>query len=134
MEGKILVPCVQYTCKANLGSEPLPVESVVEKGTGSRAEEHGEHEFLVVENERIELMGKSNNHVEVMGGKEPFEPLLDPLDLAQSLALGTVAVAAGVVGDVKVAASVLAHIHMPTESLGSTLLDGLHDLELIESE
>lgn len=56
----------------------------------------------------------------------------EPLRAGQTLALGTVPVAAGVVGDVRVGA-VLAARDMPAESRGAAALDGRHDLQLREA-
>ena len=39
-------------------------------------------------------MGKRDDDMKVMGGEEPLFPALEPLGLAQTLAFGTMAVAA----------------------------------------
>ena len=44
-------------------------------------------------------MGKRDHDMKVMGRQESLFPLLEPFGLAQTLAFGTMAVAAGVVGD-----------------------------------
>ena len=56
-----------------------------------------------------------------------------PFARRRALALGTVPVAAAVVGDHRMGA-VLAARHMPAEGRRATALDGAHDLELVEAD
>jgi hypothetical protein len=94
VKGQILIPCVQNSRKTDVGTQPLPRESAVEQCTRSTLEEHSVHKSLVVEDQRVELMGKGEDDVEIVGGKEPLESLLDPSGFLQPLALGAMAVTA----------------------------------------
>jgi hypothetical protein len=94
VKGQILIPCVQNSCKTDVGTQTLPRESAVEQSTRSTLKEHSVHESLVVEDQRVELMGKGEDDVEIVGGKEPLESLLDPSGFLQPLTLGAMAVTA----------------------------------------
>ena len=96
--------------------------------------EHRVHEGLVVENQRVEFVGKGDDDVEIVSGEEPFESLLHPSDLLQSLAFGAMAVAARIIRDVEVAAIVFTDIHVPAQSGGATLFDVAHDLEMFSGK
>jgi hypothetical protein len=121
---------VQNSRKTDAGSESLPVESTVEQSVRRTLKEHRVHEGLVVENQRVEFVGKGDDDVEIVSGEESFESLLHPSDLLQSLTFGTMAVAARIVRDVEVAAIVFTDIHVPAQSGGATLFDVAHDLKM----
>jgi hypothetical protein len=74
--------------------------------------------------------GQREDDVKVVRRQEAGEALLDPLCLAQALALGTVTVATGVVGRTLVPAGV-AHVHVPAQRSGATRLDGVHRRTLV---
>jgi hypothetical protein len=66
---------------------------------GGGLEEEIVQDFFVLEDQRIQLMRKRHDNMKVMGGEESLYSVLEPLGLAQTLAFGTMAVTAGVVGD-----------------------------------
>jgi hypothetical protein len=66
---------------------------------GGGLEEEIVQNFFVLKDQRIQLVGKRDDDMKVMGGEEPLFPALEPFGLAQTLAFGTVAVTARVVGD-----------------------------------
>src|SRR5271165_5265000 len=69
----------------------------------------------------------------VVGNRQQFGlPIGQPFLGGNGLALGAVAVAAGVVGNPHMRA-VLAALDVAAESLGATALDGRHDLQLREA-
>ncbi len=63
--------------------------------------------------------------MEVRDGKEVLGSVLDPLVFSQGLTLWTVAVPAGVIGYLPMAAPV-ALIHMAAKGSGSAYLNGMH--------
>jgi hypothetical protein len=72
---------VQNSGKADAGTQSLPVESAVEQSARGTMEEHCVHEGLVVEDQRIELMGKGDDDVEIVAGKQTLHSLLHPSEL-----------------------------------------------------
>jgi len=85
---------VQDSGKADLSSESFPGEGAIEKGSRGAVKKHLVHEGLVVENQRVELMGKGDDEMKIVGGEESFQSLFNPPNLVQSLALGAMAIAA----------------------------------------
>jgi len=67
--------------------------------------------------------------VEIAYGEELGVLFFDPASFGQGLALGAVAVTAGIIGRVLKAAQV-ALFHVATQGGGATILDGLHDPEV----
>jgi hypothetical protein len=63
--------------------------------------------------------------MEVGDGQEVLGSALNPLLFSQELTLRTVAVSTGVIGDLKMTATV-ALIHMAAERSGPASLNGLH--------
>jgi hypothetical protein len=85
---------VQHGGKADLSSESVPIESIVKQSTGYSSKEHVKQKLSIVEYERVELVGKSSNKVEIVCGEESFEPLFKPFESLYSLAFRAVAIAA----------------------------------------
>src|SRR5208282_1757311 len=80
-------------------------------------------------------MRKSDYHVEVACWKKPRCPLPKPFGLFEALTLRAVAVAAGVVGDGRIAAALLgARVHMASQMSGATSFDIFHGLLLLWAE
>ncbi len=71
--------------------------------------------------------------MKVVRRQEAGEALLDPLRLAQALTLGTVPVAAGIVGRTFVPASV-AHVQVSAQRRGATRFDGVHRRTLVGAD
>ncbi len=107
-------------------AEAAGIAAEREQGAGGGNEEDLEEALAVVEGERLELLGDSEDDVEVVGGQHAFHPLGDPAGLAQALTLGAVPVAARVVGDLAVPAGV-AHVEVPAQDRGPAGLDVMHD-------
>ena len=103
------------------------------EGFGCRTEKYIVHGLLVHGNQRIQCRGDGEDHVEVWDGQEILTACLDPLFLFQSLAFGTVAVPAGVVRYLHMAAAV-AHVHMAAESRSPAYLDSAHDPHMIAGQ
>jgi len=72
--------------------------------------------------------------VEVVDGQESLQALGQPPGLLEALALGTVAIAAGVIGDGQVAAAMAARVHMSAQTGGAASFDIPHGLILLRGE
>ncbi len=88
----------------------------------------------VVEGQRVEFVGQGDHQVEVVGGQKPLQALGQPLGLLEALALGTVSVAAGVIGDGQVAAALAADVHVAAQTGGAAAFDIPHGLMLCRAE
>ena len=97
----------------------------VSKVCGGGPKEQREDPATIAEGERPQRGGQREDDVEVVSREESGEALLDPLRLAQALALGAVAVAAGVVGGTLVPTGV-ADVHVSAERRRATRRDGAH--------
>jgi hypothetical protein len=68
--------------------------------------------------------------MEVLNRQQVFTPGLNPLFLPEGLALGTMAVPAGVIGYIHMAAAV--RIPVPAKSSTSAYLNGVHGAQMIK--
>ena len=134
MQVEHLVPGVQDRGEAHLGLQTLIVPGKLQESLGDAGKEEIEDESRVVQSQRVELVGQGDHQVEVVGGQEPFQALGQPLGLLEALALGTVAVAAGVVGDRQVAAALTADVHVAAQTGGAAAFDIPHSLMLPRAE
>ena len=99
MRSEVLSPGVQNAEEADLGSEVLGVGRNFKHGLSAGAEKQIVEQPWVALTERVQLVGQGKDDVEVGHDEQilfaPCEPALASL----SLALGTVAVATGVIGN-----------------------------------
>lgn len=99
MQSQVLSPGVQDAEEADLGSEVLGVGGNLKHGLGGGAEEQIIEQPWIALTERVQLVGQGKDDVEVRYAEQvlfaPCEPALARLGLA----LGTVPVATGVIGD-----------------------------------
>ena len=84
---------------------------MLREGLRSGVEEDVVERFFVVEGDRGDGLGQSEDNMETSGEQQLVLSLLEPFWLSQSLALGTVPVAAGAVADVRVLAAVAEFDH-----------------------
>ena len=99
MQSEVLSPGVQDAEEADLGSEVLGVGGNLKHGLGGGAEEQIIEQPWIALTERVQLVGQGKDDVEIRYAEQvlfaPCEPALARLGLA----LGTVPVATGVIGD-----------------------------------
>ena len=127
-------PGVQHRRDADPGAEPLLVGRDRECGLGGSLEQDVVDDGLVGVGEIGDRARQRIDDVEVRDGQQLGFPLFQPLARRRALALGTVAVATTVVGDVRVPARiVLATRNMTAEGCCATALDCRHHLHLGEA-
>ncbi|XXU22746.1 hypothetical protein WMF47_02180 [Sorangium sp. So ce861] len=97
MEAEIAAPGVQHAGDTDVGAEPLGIPAERDQGLRAALEEQIEDRLLVDERQRAQLGREREDDMEVVRRQDAQLPLGDPPGLAEALALGTVAVAAGVV-------------------------------------
>ena len=91
--------------------------------------QQAEQNFFVGQDHTVEEVGQGKHQMKIAHRQKLGTLLLKPLGLGQGLALGTVAVAAGVVARVLKAARV-ALLEMPSQFSRATDLNGPHDLSV----
>ena len=134
MQVEVLVPGVQDCREAHLGPQTFIVPGKLQESPGGGLKEEIEDEFRVEPGQRIEFVGQGDHQVEVVDGQEPVQALCQPLGLLEALALGTVAVAAGVIGNGQVAAALAARVHVSAQTGGAAAFDIPHGLMLLRAE
>ena len=106
-----LRPSVQNGKEAESSSEVFRVGSDGAEAFRGCPEEDGVDDTLVLKSHRRNFIGNGKDDVIVGNGKQLGHARLEPLRLGERLALGTVAVAAGVVGD-PLGAALIAHVEV----------------------
>src|SRR5262249_46847353 len=127
-------PRVQHRGEADLHTEALGVRGDRQQRLGARLEQEVVDDGLVVVGDGADLRRQGEHDVEVGHLQQLGLARLQPLPRLTALALRTVPVAAGVVGDDGVPARlVLAARDVATESRRAAALDRAHRLELTEA-
>ena len=129
MLGEILSPGVQDRRAPEVAAEMARIAPEGGEGVGGRPEEQRVEDAGIALGERVERMRQREDHMEVLDGQQFRAAGVEPADLGEGLALGTVAVAAGVVADLHGAAGVT-RVAMAAERGGPTRLDGVHGAAL----
>ena len=99
MQSQVLSPGVQNAEEADLGSEVLGVGRNFEHGLSAGAEEQIVEQSWITLTKRVQLVGQSKDDVEVGHAEQILFATRQPALARLGLALGTVAVATGVIGD-----------------------------------
>ena len=130
---EVLPPRVQHGCYSDVGTEMLLIGGNGGERLGRRREQQTVDLGLVLVRNRSDRRRQREDDVEVghrqQFGLARFEPRLR----GRPLALGTMAVAAGVIGDARVR-TVLAALDMPAERRGAADLDCRHDAPLAKAQ
>jgi hypothetical protein len=132
MMGHGRAPGVQHRGDSDPCPEMLGIGGDRQQRFGRCLEQQVIEHCLVVIRDVGDRGRQGEDEVEVGHGQEIGFALRQPVRRGGSLAFGAVAVAAGVVGDLGVAA-VLTSRDMATESRGAAALDRRHHLELAEA-
>ena len=123
-------PGVEHGGDADARAEVLRIGGDRQHRLRCRPEQQVVDQRLVVEGDVGDLGGQREHDVEVADRQQVGLALGQPGARRCALALGTVPVAAGVVGDPPMAA-VLAGLDVTAERSGAAMLDRRHDLELV---
>jgi len=125
-----LRPSVQHGKEADLSSEVFRVGSDGAERFRGCPEEDAVDDALVLKSHRRNFIGNGKDDVIVGNGKQLGHARLEPLGLGERLALGTMAVAAGVVGD-PLGAALIAHVDVPAQEGSPADFDGAHGTMLL---
>ncbi len=99
VEGKILRPGVQDAGESDLGAEMFWISGDLFEGARDSGEEDAVHEPLIAVDEWPQLTRHRKHDMEVGHRQQTLDALGDPFRTLRPLTLGTVAIPAGVVGD-----------------------------------
>ncbi len=124
---------MQHGGDADAGAEMLGIGGDGEHGLGAGLEQQVIDHSLVLIGDIGDRRRQGEDQVEVGHGQQLGFALGEPVPGRRTLALGAMAVAAGVVGDPRMG-TVLAGQHVTTERRRAAALDGGHDLELAEAQ
>ena len=121
--------------EAQLSAEVFRIGTKGEQGFRGGAEQNRVQHVLVVEGEVGDLFGQRKNDVKVFDRQKFGLPAFEPLGACQTLALGAMAVTAGVVGVTRVlTVAVVALFDVAAEGSRAAGLDGAHHFELSERQ
>ena len=113
---EVLIPGVQDCREAQLGPQALIIpgklEVKLEESLGGALKEEIEHECRVAPGQGLEFVGQGDHQVEVGDGQKSLPARRQPLGVLEALALGTMAVAAGVIGDGQITAATAAGVQV----------------------
>ncbi len=132
MMGQGRSPAMQHGGQADAGAKVLGIASDGDQRLGGGLEQNGIDGCLVLVGDMGDRCRQGENHM-VIGHRQQFRLTRDkPILGHRALAFGAMAVAAGIVGDVGMAA-LLASRHMTAERRRAAVLDGRHDLQLAKA-
>ena len=132
MVGHCRSPGMQDGREPDLRAEMLGVGRDGDQGLGGDLEQQVIDDRLVLVGDVGDRPRQGEDDMEIRHGQEFGLAIGQPFLGSGSLALGTVPVAAGVVGDAQVGAG-LAAFDMPAQRRRSAALDRRHDLQLAEA-
>jgi hypothetical protein len=116
--------------ETNLGAHVFWVGRDTSQSLAGGAKEDVVDHLLILEREVSELVGYGEHHVKVVDRQKVRLLLGEPLGFGQRLAVGAMAIAAGVIRDTCIPAPI-ALIAVPAKPSGAALLDGTHHSELL---
>ena len=127
--GQGLAPAVQDRDHAGLDSKIFGIGSDGADRLGRSLEEDIVDDRLVLKRDRCERGRHGEDEMEIRDWQKFGAAIGQPLGAGQALALGTVPIAAGIIGDTDLA-TVFALLDVPAEHGGAARLDGGHDAAL----
>ncbi len=125
-----LSPGVQHAQKADLRTQPFRVGRHFQQGGGHASEQQVCRAPLVLQHQLGELVRHGEDDVEVLQRNQFAGARRDPAVARLRLALGAVAVAAGVEGEAEILPAAGAAVAVSAERRRAAALDGPHDLVL----
>jgi hypothetical protein len=128
---ELLIPCVEDGDETGGGSEVAAAH--VDHGLRCGLEQEGVSGARIAAEERVEARRESEDLVKVENGEEVMHLGLDPEGLIQTLTLGAVSIAAGVV-EGSFTSAVIASLLVPAQGRGATRGERLHHPDFVVAE
>jgi hypothetical protein len=126
---QVLPPRMQDCNEADLSAKMLGISCNGAQGLGCGLEQDVVDHRFVLERDGCDFLWDGEYHVEVFDRQKFSLPVLEPLVTRERLALWAMSVAATVVGDAVVAASITL-LYVAAQCDGSALFNGTHDTRL----
>ena len=126
---KVLTPCMQYGGEADLSSQMFGISGDRHEGPRGGFEQKPIDRRLVLIGDCADFGGQREYDVIIGRGQEVRLPRRQPSLRSPPLALGTMAVAAGIIGDTRMSAG-LATLDVTAERRCATNLNRRHDAAL----
>ena len=126
-----LIPGVENGDQAGSGAKIRPAH--IDDRFGGGLEQEGIRRTWVLQEERNQAVRKGEDHMKVGNRKQVVHLRFNPKRLIQALALGTMSIAAGVIGGI-LAPAVIASLQVPTQGRGATCDQGIDDVSLVVAE
>src|SRR5450432_4692789 len=133
MQQQVLSPGMQDHGEANPCPQSSRVASQCQKGGRSCLEQQGVESSRVLEHQGMKQIGQRQHDVEVRNGEQALQASFEPDGSLNCLALGAMAISAGVISDANVPAGT-AVLDMATQSSSATLHQMSHHLRLFRRE
>src|SRR5260370_42661405 len=124
---------MQHAEEADLRAEMLRIVSDFEKGFRTAAKQEIVNDLLVLQGQRSQMTREREDHVHVRSRKKFPATLFQPAVASPCLTLGTVPIAARVVGDGTMSAA-SAFIEMTAECSGTTPRHGQQYFDVLPAE
>jgi hypothetical protein len=121
---------MQNAEEANLGAQVFRITGHFEKRFGAGPEQQIVNNLLILQSDRGQLVGQSENHMRVACGQEFTLPGGEPAAACSCLTLWAMPVTARVEGDGTMAAG-RTFIDVTAERGGATTLDGRERLQML---
>jgi hypothetical protein len=131
VEQQILAPGVENRKESDIGTEVFGIASDGEQGLGAGAEQDIVNDLGILQGDGGELFGNGEDDVMVVDGQQFILLPHQPLGTRQRLALGAVAVAAGVI-DVALIIALATGFDKTAEGGGTAGFNGAHDAQLLQ--
>src|SRR5450432_4058344 len=133
MQQQVLSPGMQDHGEANPCPQSSRVASQCQKGSRSCLEQQGVESSRVLEHQGVKQIGQCEHDVEVRNGEQPLQASLEPDGSLNRLALGTMAISAGVVSNANILAGTAA-FDMTSQGCGAALHQMSYHLGLFRRE
>jgi len=133
MVHEVLTPSMENTDHAHGCAEMFWVACKFCEGLGDRTEKKIVQDLAVHGDQGIEFRREGEDHMEIRNGQEVLTARLDPFLFLQGLALGAMAIPAGVIRYLHMT-TVVALIFMAAQDRSSAYLDGVHDPKLLAGQ
>jgi hypothetical protein len=130
---QILTPGMEYGDEANLGAQVLGSSCDPAQGLGGGVKQDVVDHGLILIRNRGNRLGQRKDHMEVFNGNKIGLAIFQPLRTDQRLAFRAVPIAATVVGNALIAATI-ALLNMAAKSGGTATLDRAHNAALPTTE
>ena len=130
MMGERLPPGVQHGQKADLGAQALGVGRYLQQGSGHAAKQQLVEPTLILQHQPGELVRHGEDDMEIVQRNQFAGARGDPAVARLRLALGAVAVTAGVEGEAEILSAPGAAVAVSAERRRAAALDSPHDFVL----